>query len=292
LEKVISKLFSKPSKENKKQEEIYNGLRMPFVSCTDMIGRSVQINTPLKRVVSLVPSQTELLYALGLSDRIVGHTIFCVHPKEKNSNSIAVGGTKKVKFELIHDLNPDLVICNQEENTQDIVNQLSENFPVWVSAIQNMDDSYAMIQQIAALTSREKESVQLINQIKENFKSIKVYHKYDCIYLIWKKPYMTVGSDTFISNMMEEAGFINIIQANRYPQLREQDLQTLNPEVLLLSSEPYPFNESHIRELQALLPNTKILLVDGELFSWYGSRPIYAAEYFNELQRRLHKSKK
>jgi ABC-type Fe3+-hydroxamate transport system substrate-binding protein len=259
---------------------------------TDMLGRSILIKKPLKRVVSLVPSQTELLYALGLEEEIAGRTVFCIHPSEKVAKAIKTGGTKKVRYELIDSISPDLILCNKEENTPEIVAALSEKYPVWVSDIKSLEDAYVMIHTLGDLFDKQTEAANLTKQIKENFGKAKIYHRYQCVYLIWRRPYMCAGKDTFINHLLLQAGFDNMISADRYPELNEEELLALNPELVLLSSEPYPFNDKHIEELSLLLPSSQILKVDGELFSWYGNRLVNSQPYFNELQRTLHKKRK
>lgn len=262
------------------------------VSIVDMLGRVVNIQKPIQRIVSLVPSQTEFLYELGLKDKIVAQTVFCVHPKSHFKKATKIGGTKKIRYEELDELQPDLIICNKEENNEEIVETLAKKYPVWVSDIKNIDDAFYMMRSLAELLDVKNEAEDLLRKITLSLNQKKIRHQYNCLYLVWRNPYMAVGSDTFINHMLQRAGFNNLIKEQRYPELNLDELQLLNPEVLLLSSEPYPFKEKHVEELQTLLPNSKILTVDGELFSWYGSRLLNSQPYFNELQRQLHKIKR
>lgn len=262
------------------------------VSIVDMLGRVVKIQKPIQRIVSLVPSQTEFLYELGLKDKIVAQTVFCVHPKSHFKKATKIGGTKKIRYEELDELQPDLIICNKEENNEEIVETLAKKYPVWVSDIKNIDDAFYMMRSLAELLDLKNEAEDLLRKITLSLNQKKIRHQYNCLYLVWRNPYMAVGSDTFINHMLQRAGFNNLIKEQRYPELNLDELQLLNPEVLLLSSEPYPFKEKHVEELQTLLPNSKILTVDGELFSWYGSRLLNSQPYFNELQRQLHKIKR
>lgn len=256
----------------------------------DMTGRQVEIKKPVNRIISLVPSQTELLYFLGLGDKIAGQTVFCVHPNESFKKARKVGGTKKVRMEKIHELKPDLIICNKEENTLELVEELSKNYPVWVSDIKTIEDACTMMLSLGNLLEVESAAKQLVEDIKASFSQSKIYKKFTCLYLIWRKPYMTVGGDTFISHVLEKGGFVNICRnASRYPEINEEMLLDLRPELIFLSSEPYPFGEKHIKELQDILPYTKIMQVDGEMFSWYGNRLLNSQAYLNELQRRIHR---
>jgi len=256
----------------------------------DMTGRQIVISKPVQRIVSLVPSQTELLYFLGLDDKIVGQTVFCIHPADKHKSSVKVGGTKKIRIDAIRKLKPDLIICNKEEMTPEIVNELSKDFPVWVSDIKNTEDAFKMIHSLGEILDVKERAENLTANIRKSFAQSKIYKKLTCLYLIWRKPYMSVGRDTFISHMMEKGGFINILQdAERYPELDEEQIMALRPELVFLSSEPYPFSDKHISEIKAMLPYSKVMTVDGEMFSWYGIRLVNSQPYLNELQRRIHK---
>lgn len=256
----------------------------------DMTGRVLLLPRNISRIVSLVPSQTELLYDLGLQNRMVGKTVFCIHPKETHSTIDKVGGTKKVRFDKIDELKPDLIICNKEENTPEIVETLAAKYPVWVSDIKDLNDSLRMIESLGNILEVKSESQLLIELIKDSFKKGKIYKRHRTAYLIWRNPYMTVGNDTFIHDMLLKAGFDNVFgDLNRYPEIDAETLAEFKPEVILLSSEPYPFNDKHIDEIRSIVPSAKILLVDGEMFSWYGSRLLNSQPYFNELQRKIHR---
>jgi ABC-type Fe3+-hydroxamate transport system substrate-binding protein len=249
----------------------------------DQMGREVTIPFPPQRIISLVPSQTELLYDLGLEDRVVGITKFCIHPKAWHQSKTIIGGTKQFNFDLIDSLQPDLIIGNKEENYQEGIDQLSAKYPVWMSDISNLDQALDMILAIGTLTNERLKSITILEKIKEGFASIGYRKVRKTVYLIWKKPYMAAGSATFIDEIMDFAGFQNAIKETRYPELTLQQIVDLSPEVILLSSEPYPFKEKHVKALEELLPNTAVKLVDGEMFSWYGSRMLKAVEYLKAL---------
>jgi ABC-type Fe3+-hydroxamate transport system substrate-binding protein len=169
------------------------------------------------------------------------------------------------------------------------VEELASCYPAWISDVNNLEDVYEMIEQIGLITGKENKSKEIITSIKKEFSGLLTPGSVlPTAYLIWQKPYMTVGSDTFIHSMMEAAGFENIYcNKIRYPEITIDELRNAYCELLLLSSEPFPFNQQHIDELQPLLPNTKIILVDGEMFSWYGSRLLLAPGYFNRLYREI-----
>ena len=258
---------------------------------TDQLHRTVIIpNTP-KRIISLVPSQTELLYDLGLEEEVVGITKFCIHPTIWFRNKTRVGGTKTVNLDVIRALQPDLIIANKEENIKEQVEALAHDFPVWISDVNNLEEALDMIKQIGSITNKKEAAEAISQRIEDAFTNLKSQvsnQRLRTAYLIWKDPYMTVGGDTFIHHMLSHAGFDNLYTSQqRYPETTVAELQALNCELLLLSSEPYPFKQKHIEELQALLPNTMILLVDGEAFSWYGSRLLYTPAYIEQLQKAI-----
>lgn len=254
---------------------------------TDQIGNTIQLNQKPRRIVSLVPSQTELLNDLGLFDEIAGISNFCIHPDACFNSKTRVGGTKTIHLDIIKSIDPDLIIANKEENNREQVAALAVDYPVWTSDIYNLDTALEMISNIAAITQTAAAGQILTEKIKKKFKSLRPLPRpVNCAYLIWRKPYMTVGGDTFISDMLQYCGFNNLFKnQQRYPEISIAELQKNNCEILLLSSEPFPFAEKHIREFEQVLSNTKILLVDGEMFSWYGSRLLKAPAYFNKLQQ-------
>lgn len=256
---------------------------------TDQLGSVVQIEHYPKRIISLVPSQTELLFDLGLEDRVVGITKFCVHPDNWFRSKERIGGTKQVNYDKIQELAPDLIIANKEENTQEIVDKLSMNWPVWVSDIKDLDGALQMIHSIGKLTDRESEAQRLISQIQVGFDSLKTTVKTDqkrrtVHYYIWNDPDMLAGEDTFIGQMIEAAGFKNGVNKKRYP-VYESEMGTAD--LVFLSSEPFPFKEVHIEKFQQRYPKARIVKVDGELCSWYGSRLKYAPDYFKKLRESL-----
>lgn len=259
----------------------------------DQTGISVSLQVPPRRIVSVVPSQTELLHYLGLNDEVAGITKFCVHPQEWFRRKTRVGGTKQLSADIIHSLQPDLIIANKEENVKEQIEALSAHFPVWVSDVNNLDDACSMIGSIGNIVQKTAEANELVNNIRGEFEVLAAAvgnngEKPRTAYLIWKNPYMTVGRDTFIHDMLTRCGFENIFADQmRYPTVTIPQLQTANCQLLLLSSEPFPFSQKHADELQHFLPGTMIQLVDGEMFSWYGSRLLQAANYFRQLRQHL-----
>jgi ABC-type Fe3+-hydroxamate transport system substrate-binding protein len=250
---------------------------------TDQLGRKVEVPYPPKRIISLVPSQTELLFYLGLSDQVVGITKFCIHPAGWFKSKTKVGGTKNFRFDIIDQLNPDLIIGNKEENYLVGITELEKRYPVWMSDISTLEDALNMMESIGQLTERETEAAKLISEIKTSFVGLTPRHSLKVLYLIWKSPWMAAGKNTFIDSMLSKIGLENILTESRYPTISESQLQQLQPDLVMLSSEPFPFKQQHFQELQSVLPKAKVILVDGEFFSWYGSRMLEAPAYFNSL---------
>jgi ABC-type Fe3+-hydroxamate transport system substrate-binding protein len=255
---------------------------------TDQMNRSVEVAWPPKRIVSLVPSQTELLYDLGLHNEVVGQTLFCIHPPEMHELKPRIGGTKNVNIETVAALQPDLIIGNKEENDRQTIEALAKLYPVWMSNIQTLEDALEMINLIGELVNRPTEAQLIASTIQQSFSTLLANSQQPTVksvYLIWRKPWMAVGHDTFINDMLNRLGFHNVAQSldSRYPEITDQQIQSFQPDVIFLSSEPYPFKAKHIEELQAICPQATIKLVDGELFSWYGSRLVHSVAYFKEL---------
>jgi ABC-type Fe3+-hydroxamate transport system substrate-binding protein len=250
----------------------------------DHLNNKIELVHIPKRIISLVPSQSELLWDLGLRDELIGITKFCIHPNEMFILKDRVGGTKTLNLNKIRSLKPDLIIGNKEENEYAQINELQNEFPVWMSDIYNLKDAYKMISDIGELVNKKNEANVMLSKIQNSFSIIKKHHK-TVLYLIWKNPYMAAGKSTFIGNLLNEMGLMNVLETNdlRYPELSLEKIKKLNPELIFLSSEPFPFNVIHINELQELVPNARVKLVNGELFSWYGSRLLKSVEYFNNL---------
>ena len=248
---------------------------MPFFDAPDALGRPVRLDAPPRRIVSLVPSQTELLADLGLDAEVVGLTRFCVHPDGWKSSKTIVGGTKTVNVPRLVGLSPDLVIANKEENPHEEVEAVAaEGVPVYVTDVADVDGALAMIRSVGRLVDQEPEAEVLADEIAAGFARLGTEAEpLRALYLIWRDPWMTVGGDTFVSDVMDRAGLANVAaERDRYPALSDDDIRALDPDVVLLSSEPYPFSDTHIAEVQALVPDARVVLADGEAFSWYGSR--------------------
>ena len=239
------------------------------------------------KIISLVPSITETLFDFGLTDtEIIGRTKFCIHPKGLVKNVETIGGTKNLNLEKIKNLNPDLIIANKEENEKLQVEELMKDFKVWVTAIETLEDNSRFLAELGTLLNKENTAKNFNQKISDIIKGIKIQESKKVCYLIWKNPYMTIGSDTFIHEILDKLGFENVFKnEKRYPEISVEEMK--NADFIFLSSEPFPFQQKHIDELQKELLNSKIVLVDGEAFSWYGTHLAKCGEYFFELVKSL-----
>lgn len=244
-----------------------------------------------QRIVSVVPSQTELLFDLGLTDEIVGITKFCIHPADKAKAKTRVGGTKTLHLDQIHALRPDLILANREENTREQIEELQHHYHVHVTDMNTLPDALAMIRTVGALVGKEHEAAEMAQQIATSLSSPSPYPAPSApsvAYFIWRKPYMVAAGNTFIDAMLGAAGFRNAFaDKTRYPEITADDLRVVKPDLIFLSSEPYPFADKHRAELEAVCPSGRAMVVDGEVFSWYGSRLLRAGGYFRDLHSKI-----
>jgi len=261
---------------------------------TDQIGTQLFFEITPKRIVSLVPSQTELLYDLGLEDAIVGITKFCVHPVHFRSVKTIVGGTKNVRFDKIKSLLPDIIICNKEENTKEIVEELSQICPVWVTDIHTIAHNLQMIHDFGQLFNRRIEAQKWIDKINFTYLDFQQFIKEKSIkkvaYFIWANPHMVAGNDTFINELLQLNHFENIykVKEGRYPEIELKKIRLEgDPDYVFLSSEPFPFKDEHAFEIGRFTHHAKTVFVDGEMFSWYGSRLLKAFDYFKLLHSKI-----
>jgi len=236
-----------------------------------------------------------------------------------------VGGTKKIRMEKIQSLHPDLIIANKEENTKEEIEYLRQHYPVYTSDINDLEEALKMISDIGIIVDKKEAANSIIEEIRKSFEVLKSlpqtveipqqekyttksendktkrsYDRLKVAYLIWRNPYMAAGSNTFIHSMIEACGWKNALENfPRYPEVQcNQDFAMHNTQnlpdlsgadIILLSSEPYPFTQKHIDEILSYLPGKLILLVDGEMFSWYGSRLLKSAAYFRSLNDQIHR---
>lgn len=295
------------------------------ISVTDDLRNTMTVAWPARRIISLIPSITELLFAFDLDNEVIGITKFCIHPPQWFRTKQRVGGTRTVDIAIVRAMKPDLIIAGKEENVKEQMEALTETAPVFVTDIKTLADALNMITAIGKLVNRQVHACKLTSQIQTSFNNfLPLNRKLNTAYFIWRNPYMAAGGDTFIHDMLTLCGFNNIFKhINRYPEVTinsDSHLSSVNLQqatalstviqqpstsissvnqqmstalssnkcqLLLLSSEPYPFGQKHVEELQPQLPGCKIVLVDGEMFSWYGSRLLLSVPYFNKLTKQI-----
>ena len=262
---------------------------------TDARGHSVSLGAPPRRIVSLVPSQTELLAHLGLDDEVAGITRFCERPKGWRSTKTIVGGTKQVDVETVRDLDPGLILANHEENTAEDVAALDEMAPVFVTEVKAVEEALDMVRTVGTLTDTSDRTSTLVGKIISRFEALPDFSPLRAAYLIWREPYMTVGGDTFIHDVMRWGGLENIFgDQTRYPKVTPNTLAERDLDIVLCSSEPFPFHkkDQFTADLEDALPDTPVEVVDGQPFSWYGPRLLDAPAYLKDLRERLPRSPK
>ncbi|PCI36222.1 MAG: cobalamin-binding protein [Flavobacteriaceae bacterium] len=262
----------------------------------DQLGRTVELpKTPI-RIISIVPSITELLYDLGLEEQVVGITSYCVHPYHFLATKTSIGGTKKVNLQRVKELNPDFIICNKEENTPEMVTALSEIAPVYVSDVNTIEDSLDLIQQLGSILSCRTETTNLVTKINYKLDDFKRYIKNKptrkVAYFIWAEPWMVAGNNTFINEILKLNKFENIYQnLDRYPIIKLEKIRfDGDPRIVLLPSEPFKFTDDHAFEIASYANRSMTVFADGEYFSWYGSRLLKAFDYFKQLQEKIDSS--
>lgn len=241
-----------------------------------------------QRIVSLVPSISELVYDLGAGERLVGITRYCVHPVEALQQKTVVGGTKKVVMKRVEALEPDLILANREENVREQIEALAERYPVWLTDLYDRNDNRTMITDVGRLLHCDQQAANLNARIDKAFTNLPPLSPKRVAYLIWKDPYIAAGSQTFIDAMLHDLGWTNVFADQpRYPSFTLDELVQRKPDLVLLSSEPFPFANEHLAAIHAILPSCQPLLVDGEMFSWYGSRMQWAPAYFQQLAQQV-----
>ena len=254
------------------------------------MGRAVHIPERPRRIISLVPSQTELLFDLGLDKEIAGVTKFCRRPAAQTQSRQSIGGTKKFRFDVIDRLQPDLILGNKEENYREGIERLAAQYPVWMSDIHTLPDALEMIRSVGAITGKPEAANQLAEQIAAGFADLpRAARPYRAAYLIWQNPLMAAGNNTFIHDILSRMGLENVMAGyGRYPQFTPEQLHAAQPDLILLSSEPYPFRAKHRQAFAAQFPRARVELVDGEMFTWYGSRLLPAINYLRQFLQTLH----
>ena len=260
------------------------GRAVSAVTVVDGVGRQVTVPEPPRRIVSLVPSTTETLAELGLAERVVGRTRYCVHPRPWVEGVPTVGGTKDVDVASVAALEPDLIVGNEEENRPELWAELEALAPLYVAFPRDVDEALDDLTTLARLAGVAGRGVELVDAIRRERSPVAARFSY--VYLIWRKPWRAAGPDTYLTHVLAEVGGDNALTAEgpggagRYPELTLDELVALDPDRVLLSSEPYPFAAGHAAELGPLAG--RCLLVDGEMACWHGARMLQALPYLRE----------
>jgi ABC-type Fe3+-hydroxamate transport system substrate-binding protein len=232
---------------------------------------------PPRRVVSLCPSLTETIFALGAADRLVGRTKFCVRPPGQLLNDTPkVGGTKTVNVQAVLALRPDCVFAVKEENLSEHIEEIAKHTDVVVFDVKDLESAYGMIRSLQKILNVEDTLDEFIREKMEEVRNL-VSGRAAC--LIWRKPLLAAGGDTYIHSLMTHLGFENAFAHKpRYPEAAPAELKKLD--YILLSTEPYPFKDVHAHEIEEKVGKVRIVLVDGQMMTWYGARMAAAASYF------------
>ncbi len=257
-----------------------------MVTINDATGRQLEFSRPPKRIISLVPSLTELLFHLKLDDEIFGVTNYCIHPSSKYSQKTKIGDPRDINMALIKAMEPDLILASKEENPREDIEFMMGEFKVFVSDIRTFEGAMCLIYEVGKIVDRKKDAKRLIKKLQVAYKPFPLLDKEIPIaYLIWNNPFMTINNNTFLHSMLEKVGFRNVFadEEERYPTVTHEQILKMKPRYIFLSTEPYPFTESIMQELQPIFEGAQLKIVDGEMFAWYGYRMLRAAGYFQEL---------
>lgn len=241
-----------------------------------------------QRIISLVPSLTELVLDLGIGDRLAGRTRFCIHPEEMVKDVPIIGGTKNPDIEKILALKPDYIIANHEENRKEDILTLQRHTEINITKIDSINDAINAICELGGDLDLAANAQKLVKKIMMISSETRAHESIDTAYFIWKDPWMVAANGTYINSVMKHYNLENIFSdQERYPEISLQDLSEKNPELILLSSEPFPFKQKHIEEIQKICPDAKIELINGEWFSWYGSGMTKAFKKLNSWRDKI-----
>ncbi len=256
----------------------------------DALGRPLTVNRPPGRIVSLVPSITEALFAFGLGERVVAVTRFCIEPPDGVRDKEKVGGTKDVATARVNELAPDLVIANVEENTRpDIDALIAAGLPVFVTYPRTVRSAIDELRTLAEITGAQDAAAPILAEAEaELAQALADQQPTTRVFCpIWRRPWMTIGPDTYMHDLISLCGGENIYAdaEGRYPEVTLEDVAQRRPDVVLLPDEPYPFTEKHEAEVIETMPGVRIYLVDGKLMCWYGPRIPEAIRMLRALLR-------
>jgi ABC-type Fe3+-hydroxamate transport system substrate-binding protein len=266
------------------------------IQIRDDLGDELTLDDVPRRIVSLVPSVTETVIALGAADRLAGVTNYCVYPADIVKDIPKVGGTKGFSFESIDAARPDLILANKEENRKHQIEKLRERYPVFVTYPRTVEQAIKMILDLGVLTGTEERASELAascDHFLESMEPAIAGPPLRTACMIWRDPWMAVGPDSYVSALLDRVGFVNVFTEadGRYPETTLDAVIERRPEVIILPSEPYEFGKADQEELDRFLEGRGVaattLRMDGSLLTWFGSRTLKGLRFFYETKARL-----
>lgn len=269
---------------------------MKTITIRDADGVTHRLDESPRRIVSLVPSLTESVIALGGADRLVGVTEWCIHPEEVVKSIPKVRGTKNPYIKKILELQPDLVLANREENRRRHVVELRRHVPVFLTYPRSVFDALKTVRDLGVILDASERAGEILEMCEFLLDGIhrttNPYYHTAC--LIWRDPWMAVGPDTYVHDLLGHFGFVNVYREEdgRYPETTLEDLAERGPEIVLLPSEPYEFAEGDREQVQTVVwskvPGCRAVLVDGGYLTGWGTRTLAALRYLTELRGHLN----
>ena len=264
---------------------------------TDDVGREHAFHSSPRRIVSLVPSLTETIALLAGTDKLAGITRYCIHPQEKLRQIPRIGGTKDPNIDQILSADIDLVIANKEENLPQHIEALEKKLPVFITFPRSIQQTIKTVMDLGILTDARDNAEQFSHSCKAILKAIEADSaiapplKTAC--MIWKDPWMTVGPDTYVSDVLATLGLQNIFDSSqdRYFKTALEDVIAREPQVILLPDEPYEFGKSDKALIEDFLKaqgaKARVELIDGSSLTWFGSRTLPALGYLRKFKKSL-----
>ena len=264
---------------------------MMKMKVTDDLGRVIYLIKTPRRVVSLCPSLTETLFDLGLDDLVIGRTDYCVHPEEKLGAVQSVGGPKSVFLPVVESLLPDIILAVKEENDKKTLESLASlYYKCVIFDINSVEGALKMIEKLGEIFGRRERASAMRTSIGEGFSRVgRAAKNPSFIYMTWSSPYIAAGTGNYINSLLTGFGFNNCLSGSfrRYVRMELNELKRLEPDIIFLPSEPYNYTIADKIKFEKFFPGAKVVLVDGEMFCWYGSRMEKAGGYLKDLFKGL-----
>lgn len=265
------------------------------MSYVDALGRTLEVKSPPRRIVSLVPSLTEALFVLGVGEAVVGVSDFCVEPREAVAAKTKVGGTKALDVARVLSLRPDLVVASAEENRREDIRALVQaGLPVFVTLPTTVAGAIDLLEQLAGMTGAVEAGARVVAEARETLAGVEAANEgrqpVRTFCPIWRNPWMTIGPDTYMHDFVTVCGGDNVfgLRHERYPRVQLSEMAERDPEVVLLPDEPYRFEFKHVSEISAFrevsaVRDGRIYLLEGKHLCWYGPRIAGSLRYVSGL---------